>query len=84
MQREIGNMLDVQDFAHIPADADAVDQLVLACRFYDRDCAGYLDADHLEDLTHMVSCDLSSECQLSHPATRNVSPCSVIWSSHWP
>jgi hypothetical protein len=38
------------------------DSLFLACRFFDRNCVGYLDADDLEEILYMVSPAVSSEC----------------------
>jgi len=37
------------------------DPFLLACRFFDRDCAGYLEADDLEEITFMVSDGISRE-----------------------
>jgi len=34
---------------------------LLACRFFDRECAGYLEADDLEEITFMVSDGISRE-----------------------
>ncbi|DBB00253.1 TPA: hypothetical protein ACH3X1_014082 [Trebouxia sp. C0004] len=35
------------------------DPFLLACRFFDRECAGYLEADDLEEITFMVSDGIS-------------------------
>ena len=37
------------------------DPFLLACRFFDRECAGYLEADDLEEITFMVSDGISRE-----------------------
>jgi hypothetical protein len=39
------------------------ENLLTACRFYDRDCAGYLADEDLEEIAYMVSDSLSSELQ---------------------
>lgn len=37
------------------------DPFLLACRFFDRECAGHLDADDLEEIVFMVSDSISRE-----------------------
>ena len=37
------------------------DPFLLACRFFDKECAGYLDADDLEEIAFMVSDGISRE-----------------------
>ena len=37
------------------------DPFLLACRFFDRECAGHLDADDLEEIVFMVSDSMSRE-----------------------
>jgi hypothetical protein len=37
------------------------ESFLLACRWFDRECAGYLEADDLEEILFMVSDDVSSE-----------------------
>ena len=37
------------------------DPFLLACRFFDPECAGYLDADDLEEIAFMVSDGISRE-----------------------
>ena len=37
------------------------DSFLLACRFFDRDCAGWLEADDLEEIAYMVSTNVSRE-----------------------
>lgn len=40
------------------------DPFLLACRFFDRECAGYIEADDLEEIAFMVSDGISRECCL--------------------
>lgn len=42
--------------------AGVSEHLLAACRFYDRECAGYLEDEDLEEIAYMVSDSLSSEC----------------------
>ena len=38
--------------------------LLLACRFFDRKCAGYLETEDLEEVLYMTSADVSRECRV--------------------
>ena len=49
--------------AAAPAAAGVSEHLLTACRFYDRECAGYLSDEDLEEIAYMVSDSLSSEQQ---------------------
>ena len=40
------------------------EQLLAVCRYWDRECAGYLLDEDLEEIAYMVSEDLSRECAL--------------------
>ena len=40
------------------------DPFLLACRFFDRECAGYIEADDLEEIAFMVSDGISSKLPL--------------------
>ena len=35
--------------------------LLLACRFFDTECAGYLETDDLEEILYMTNADVSRE-----------------------
>lgn len=55
------------------SDAASVDTFVQACRFFDRECAGYLDADDLEEIAFMVSDSISRTCP--YPTTTALYAC---------
>jgi len=44
-----------------------VENLLTACRFFDRELAGYVADDDLEEIAYMVSDSLSSECRCKSP-----------------
>lgn len=41
------------------SEAASGDNFLQACRFFDRECIGYLDADDLEEIAFMVSDGIS-------------------------
>lgn len=55
--------LPAGDGAAASAAAGLSENLLTACRFYDRECAGYLADEDLEEIAYMVSDSLSSEWQ---------------------
>ena len=50
------------------SEGTSADSFLLACRFFDRECAGYLAADDLEEIAFMSSDGISREppTQLQH------------------
>lgn len=45
----------------------SADSFLLACRFFDRECAGYLAADDLEEIAFMSSDGISREAPTPTP-----------------
>lgn len=50
------------------AAGPAGEGLLTACRYFDRECAGYLLDEDLEEIAYMVSEDLSRESWIGHPS----------------
>ena len=46
------------------SEAASGDSFLQACRFFDRECIGYLDADDLEEIAFMVSDGISRKPQV--------------------
>lgn len=57
------SLLPADGSAAAAAAAGVSENLLTACRFYDRECAGYLADEDLEEIAYMVSDNLSSEWQ---------------------